>query len=61
MLNIVSQLALSYAIYKQFSAAGTHSIALLIELWLTPLREDNKICPSMAGDIGLAQEGGTQD
>lgn len=41
-------------LYKQFNTAGTHCIALLIELWLTPLREDDKICPGMAGDIGLA-------
>lgn len=41
---------------KQFSAAVTDHIALLIKLWLMRVREDDKICPTTAGDTGLAQE-----
>lgn len=41
---------------KQFSAAVTDHIALLIKLWLIRVREDDKICPTTAGDTGLAQK-----
>lgn len=41
---------------KQFSAAVTDHIALLIKLWLMRVREDDKICHTTTGDTGLAQE-----